>query len=103
MLNKEHFVGDKFYRINTIVGVITQDAIKEYEFLGFTKFKDDKNIDYIIHHELSYYGESDSYDFVANDRLVFENKEDAEKYINYYNNGREFINLNIRSKYREHY
>ena len=95
MIHKEHFVGDKFYRINTIVGVITQDAIKEYEFLGFTKFKDDKNIEYIIHHELSYYGESDSYDFVANDRLVFETKEDAEKYINYYNNGKEFINLNM--------
>lgn len=95
MLNKDHFVGDKFYRINTIVGTIDKGSIKEYEFLGFTKFKDDPT-EYIIHYEPSYYGESDSYDFVANDRLVFETKKDAEKYIGYYNNGKEFIISHIK-------
>ena len=90
MLDREHFVGDKFYRIDTIVGTITQNSIHEYEFLGFTKFKDDTKT-YIIHYTPSYYGDSDSYDFVANDRLVFETKQEAEKYINYYNNGKEFI------------
>lgn len=98
MIKKEHFVGDKFYRIDTIVGIITKDSIKEYEFLGFTKFKDDEHTEYIIHWETSYYGESDSYDFVANDRLVFETKKEAEKYIGCYNNGKEFVNVKGETK-----
>lgn len=93
MLNNNHFVGDKFYRIDTIVGLIDENSIEEYDFLGFTYDKNDPTKQLIIYETYCYYGESVSYDIIENDRLVFETKADAEQYIGYYNNGKNFIDV----------
>ncbi len=90
MLKQKHFYFDDIYTINTIIGTIEKDAIEKVSFIGYTKLAPDasKSIVYAYsNYDDTYYTTSDDL------RLFFDTKEEAEKYIGYYNDGTKFIKL----------
>jgi len=89
MLKNKHYLYDKIYKISTVVGVIDADSIEELEYIGITE--DHRGNKYIII-DYSDYDYSD-YSVIENDRLLFDTKEEAAKYIGYYNNGKKFMKL----------
>lgn len=89
MLKQKHYLYDKIYKINTVVGFIDKDSIEEIEYVGITE--DKKHNKLII---IDYGNEYESeYTTIENNRFLFDTKEEAEHYIGFYNNGNEFLKL----------
>lgn len=89
MLKQKHFYYDKIYTINTIVGKIEKDAIEEITFIGYTKLKPNAPKSIIYYNNIE--ADEAFHDISDELKLFFDTKEDAEKYVGYYNNGTKFI------------
>lgn len=90
MLKQEHFYREKIYQITTVVGVVEKDAIEELIFVGYTK-------EYENAPQKIIFETADTYDFdyyiTDNNHRLFDTKEQAQQFIGFYNNGKEFIEL----------
>lgn len=85
MLKQEHFYMQKIYQITTVV---EEDDIEEFYFVGYTKENENTPQKIIIKTADAY---DDAYYLIDNDYKLFDTKEEAQQFIGFYSNGKEFI------------
>ena len=90
MLEQEHFFWDRIYQITTIVGKVYENAIEEILFVGYTRER--KNAPQKIIYEYGNPYDNDYY-ITDNNHRLFDTKEQAQQFIGFYNNGKEFIKI----------
>lgn len=90
MLKQEHFYLEKIYRIITVVGEVDEHDIEELLFVGYTR--EHKNAPQQIIYEYGVPYNNDYY-ITDNNHRLFDTKEQAQQFIGFYNNGKEFIKI----------
>lgn len=91
MLKQEHFYMEKIYEITTVVGKVYENAIEELYFVGYTRHHKDQEQKIIYTTNIDY--DDIEYDITDNNHRLFDTREEAEQFIGFYNNGKEFIKI----------
>lgn len=90
MLKQEHFYMEKIYQITTVVGAVEKDDIEQLYFVGYTKENENTPQKIIVETADIY---DNTYYLIDNDYRLFDTKEQAQQFIGFYSNGKDFIKM----------